>query len=399
MPAIRLKQGRQKPLLRRHPWVFSGAIDPDSESQQILEIGETVEVLDWQGNFLARGAYNPHSNIRIRVWTWEVEEMVNEDFFHLRLDRALATRKDILDLEVNDAYRLVYGESDGLPGLVVDRFGDFLAVQFSTGGAECWKGTLTELLLGLTHAKGIFERSDLEVRQLEGLPLRTGLLRGIDPPDLIQINENGIAFYVDIRAGHKTGFYLDQRDNRVYLRPFAQNREVLDCFTYTGGFTLSALMGGASEVTAVESSQVALDLARKNLSLNQLPGGRVEWIEGDVFHVLRKFRDQGRTFDLIVLDPPKFAPTIAQASRAARGYKDINLLALKLLRSDGILFTFSCSGGISEDFFQKIVADAALDAGVEAQIIKRLNQAPDHPVALSFPEGAYLKGLVVRVLR
>jgi 23S rRNA (cytosine1962-C5)-methyltransferase len=301
-----------------------------------------------------------------------------------------------------DALRLVHAESDGLPGLIVDRYAGTLVVQFLAAGAEYWRDTIADLLLELTGLKDIYERSDSDVRELEGLVPRTGPLRG-DPSERTTITEYALRFTVDFAHGHKTGFYLDQRENRRRVLQLAEGRQVLDCFCYTGGFTVNALAGGAKSVLSVDSSAEVLALCRANVSLNapastlhSLPSTLHTTLEGDVFQVLRKFRDEDRQFDLIILDPPKFAPTAAQAERAARGYKDINLLAFKLLRPGGILVTFSCSGGVDAALFQKIVASAALDAGVEAQIVEHLSQAPDHPVALNFPEGAYLKGLVCR---
>jgi 23S rRNA (cytosine1962-C5)-methyltransferase len=299
--------------------------------------------------------------------------------------------------EQTNALRLVHGESDFVPGLVVDRYADTLVMQCSSSGVEMWRETLADMLMDLTGAERVYERSEVDVRLLEGLEHRRGPLRGSLPPDRILIQENGLKFWVDVQRGHKTGHYLDQRANREQVRKLAQGRSVLDCFSYTGGFTTYSLAGGAASVCALDASAEALELGRENVAINRLPAGSVEWLQGDVFQVLRTFRDQGRKFDLIVLDPPKFAQTASQAQRAARGYKDINLLAFKLLRSTGLLVTFSCSGGISEELFQKIVAGAALDAGVEAKIHKRLHQGVDHPVALNFPEGAYLKGLVIRV--
>jgi 23S rRNA (cytosine1962-C5)-methyltransferase len=293
--------------------------------------------------------------------------------------------------------RLLHGESDGLPGVIVDRYDDTLVVQLSSAGAQRWRETIADLLVELTGVRNIFERSDAEILELEGVPPHVGVLRGAPPPESMIIEEGGLKLALSIVHGHKTGFYLDQRDNRTLLREIAHGREVLDCFCYTGGFALNALIGGARSVTAVDASAAALEAARKNATLNALPDGSAQWIEGDVFQVLRKLRDQARQFDLIILDPPKFAATAAMAERAARGYKDINLLAFKLLRPGGLLLTFSCSGGVSRELFQKIVAGAALDAGVDAQILRWLSAAPDHPVALAFPEAEYLKGLLCRV--
>ncbi len=396
---LRLKAGREKSLLRRHPWVFSGAVDKIQERPQD---GETVRVVDAQGKFLAWAAYSAHSQIQARVWSWQEDEAVDQAFFHRRLERSIEARRWLLaNPERNgltDSLRLVHGESDGLPGVIVDRYADTLVAQLLSSGAERWREVIADELVALTGAVSIYERSDVDVRRLEGLPERSCPLRGAAPAERVQISENGLSFWVQAATGHKTGFYLDQRRNRLRLRQLAAGREVLDCFSYTGGFAVNAAAGGAASVLAVDSSAEALALGQENLLLNGLASANVTWMEADVFQALRGFRDRGRTFDLVVLDPPKFAPTAAQAQQAARGYKDINLLALKLLRPGGLLMTYSCSGGVDADLFQKIVAGAALDAGVEAQVVERLFQGPDHPVALNFPEGAYLKGLVVRVV-
>ena len=402
MRKIILKTGREKALLRRHPWVFSGAI-ADVEGNP--GIGETVDVFSSRGEFLARGAFSPESQIRIRVWTYDSGENIDEAFLRQRLKSAIDIRKlpVISDQLLSTVHyplitgRLVQAESDRLPGLIVDRYANTLVMQVLSAGVEYWRETIVDLLSELTDVETIFERSDVEVRKLEDLPLRIGTLRGDDSLERVLIEENDLKFLVDVSRGHKTGFYLDQRLNRARIRELAAGRDVLDCFSFSGGFALNALAGEATSVTAVDSSSDALSLAEENLHLNDLPAEKIEWLEGDVFQVLRKFRDSRRDFDMIILDPPKFAHTSSQAQKAARGYKDINLLAFKLLRPGGILVTFSCSGGISAEFFQKIVAGAALDAGVDAQIIEHLEQSPDHPVALNFPEGAYLKGLVLQV--
>jgi 23S rRNA (cytosine1962-C5)-methyltransferase len=404
MPALLLKPGREKSLLRRHPWIFSGAIQR-VDGQPGL--GETVDLLSAGGDFLARGAYSPHSNIRARLWTLDPAEAVDGPFFRRRIRSSLLTRQALQLGDQTDALRLVHAESDGLPGLVVDRYGEVLVAQFLSAGPEFWRETLADLLLDETGLSTIYERSDADVRELEGLPPRTGILRSRSAdPDLesrlssFAITEHGLLFKVDLAYGHKTGFYLDQRLNRLRVRQLAQDREVLDCFCYTGGFSVNALAGGAASVLSVDSSAQALALCQTNVALNsQLDPALVSRhsiLEGDVFQLLRRFRDERRLFDLIVLDPPKFAPTAAQADRAARAYKDINLLGFKLLRPGGLLVTFSCSGGVDAALFQKIVAAAALDAGLQAQMLEHLAQGPDHPVALSFPEGAYLKGLVCR---
>ncbi len=391
MSVLTLKPGREKSLLRRHPWVFSGAVER-LEGDPLP--GATVEVRSARGDFLARAAYSPASQIRARVWTFDPNETVGADCFRRRVRAALAARRALRLPDQTDALRLVHAESDGLPGLIADRYADLLVAQFLTAGAEFWKDTLADILLEETGLAALYERSDAEVRALEGLAPRAGPLRGSLNLNPLTITEYGLQFKVNIAEGHKTGFYLDQRDNRLRVRALAAGREVLDCFCYTGGFTVNALAGGAKSVLSVDASAEALTLCRANVALNHLPADRHATLEGDVFVLLRKFRDEGRAFDLILLDPPKFAPTAAQAEKAARGYKDINRLAFKLLRPGGILVTFSCSGGVDAALFQKIVASAALDAGVEAQILAPLSQAADHPVSLHFPEGAYLKGLV-----
>ena len=391
IPILHLKPGRERSLLRRHPWVFSGAV-ARVEGDPLP--GATVDLQAADGSFLARAAYSPTSQIRARVLTFDPAELIDTAYFQRRIERSIQARQGLPTPGTTSA-RLIHAESDGLPGLVVDRYADVLVVQFLTAGAEAWRETITDLLVDCTGLQDIYERSDADVRQLEDLPLRKGALRG-NPPATLQVQENGLKFKVDVSGGHKTGFYLDQRLNRQLLRQFARDREVLDCFCYTGGFSLNALAGGAASVLSVDASADALELCRENIALNDLPAEHQSSIEGDVFQLLRRFRDEGRDFDLLVLDPPKFAPTSAQAEKAARGYKDINLLAFKLLRPGGLLFTFSCSGGVDSLLFQKIVASAALDAGVDAQIIHHLSQAPDHPVALHFPESAYLKGLVCR---
>jgi 23S rRNA (cytosine1962-C5)-methyltransferase len=386
-----LKPGREKSLKRRHPWVFSGAV---AKVQGNPGAGDTVGIRSATGELLAIAAYSPKSQIVARVWDWQ-EIPIDRDFFHERIAQAVAQRKVLLDQADTGAMRLVHGESDGLPGVVADRYADTVVLQLTSAGAERWREVIADQLLEVSGASRIWERSDAEVRALEGLAPVIAALRGAREPTRIAINEHGLQFEIDLERGHKTGFYLDQRENRLRVRALASGRDVLDGFCYSGGFALNARAGGAKSVTAVDSSGDALDLARRNAERNRLTG--VEWIEGDVFQLLRKFRDAGRRFDLVVLDPPKFAPTAAHAAKAARAYKDINLLAFKLLRPGGLLVTFSCSGGVSADLFQKIVAGAALDAGVQAQIIERLGPGADHPVALNFPEGDYLKGLVCRV--
>jgi len=386
-----LKPGRDKSLLRRHPWVFSGAIDRIDATPAG---GDSVCVRSHGGAFLGWGVYSPQSQIAVRLWSWEQAQPISVALLRTRLTQALALRRTCGD---HEALRLVHAESDGLPGLIVDRYGDTLVLQASSAGAARWSEAAADVLLELTGCTRVYERSDADVMALEGIPVRSGPLRGDVPSARMHVKENGLSFGIDIAGGHKTGFYLDQRDNRALVRTLAAGRKVLDCFCYSGGFTVNALAGGAEHVTAVDASAEALTAARENVERNALDEQRAEWVEGDAFQYLRKLRDQGRSFGLIVLDPPKFAPTAAHAERAARGYKDINLLALKLLVPGGLLATFSCSGGVSRELFQKIVAGAASDAHVDAQILRWLSATPDHPVALAFPEGEYLKGLLCRV--
>jgi len=329
------------------------------------------------------------------VWTFDPQEGVDAALLRKRLESALTLRAALVPAGETDALRLVHGESDGLPGVIVDRYAGWLVIQCLTAAADMWKDTIIDFLVELTGISQVYERSDVDVRRLEGLPERAGLVRGSTAPEMVTIVENGLKFTVDLREGQKTGFYIDQRRNRQRLGQLSAGRETLNCFCYTGAFSAYALAGGARSVLSVDSSVEVLKVGAQNLRLNGLDEEKASWLEGDVFQILRKLRDQGRSFDLVVLDPPKFAPTAAQVEQAARGYKDINLLAFKLLRPGGLLFTFSCSGGVSADLFQKIVADAALDARVDARIVEHLTQGVDHPVALNFPEGTYLKGLVL----
>ncbi len=393
MSSLRLKPGRERSLRRRHPWIFASAIEPPRCTPAH---GETVDILAANGEWLARGAYSPGSQIAVRVWTFDPAEHIGAEFFRARLHRACEARPVASD-SAPSARRLVNAESDGLPGVVVDRYADHLVCQFSAAGAERYKDEIVSALAELVPASGIYERSDLEVRGKEGLAPSVGLLRGQAPPERLLINEAGCRFWVDAYRGHKTGFYLDQAQNRARLRAYCRGAEVLDAFAYTGACGISALTGGAACVSAIECSTEALALLRENLAANAIDPARLEPLAGDAFEVLRRLRDAGRRFDLIVLDPPKFAGARDQVPRAARGYKDINLLAFKLLRPGGTLFSFSCSGLLAPALFQKIVADAALDARREVQILEHLSQAADHPVALNFPEGSYLKGLVCRV--
>jgi 23S rRNA (cytosine1962-C5)-methyltransferase len=392
MSAVVLKKGREKSLKRRHPWIFSGAIEKVAGKPAP---GETVDVRDASEKILARAAFSPSSQIRARVWTFDPGEEVGAGFFRGRIERALALREALPARRHTNALRLVHAESDGLPGLIVDRYADVLVAQFLAAGVERWRDPILDFLSELTACEAIFERSDAEVRKLEDLPPRVGFARGNRSASRCPIVEYGLNFRVDVEQGQKTGFFLDQRENRQRVRELAAGRAVLDGFSYTGGFSIAALAGGASRVTAIESSAPALEVARDNLAVNPFDAGKIEFVQGDVFAELRKLRDRGAKFQMAILDPPKFAPTAAQARNAARAYKDINLLAFKLLAPGGLLATFSCSGGVSAELFQSIVAGAALDAGADAKIIERFGAAADHPVALEFPEGEYLKGLLL----
>ncbi len=390
MKTIRLKPGKDKSLLRRHPWVFDGAIAKGGG-----DAGETVRVESAEGAFLAWGACSPRSRIRVRVWSFDEGQRIDAAFFRELLRKAIALREPLRI--ASDGVRLVHGESDGLPGLVVDRYGDILVAQFSSCGAERWKAVLADALLELTGLGKLYERSDASARALEGLPEVKGWLRGGGETACV-IHENGWKLGLDVELGHKTGYYLDQRDSRGAMADYARRfgfQEVLNCFSYTGGFSVAALAGGARHVTSIDSSGPALEQARRNLELNGFDLARAAFLDADVNASLRRFLAEGRTFDAIVLDPPKLAPTVAHAERAARAYKDINRLAFKLLNPGGVLFTYSCSGGIGVELFQKIVASAAADAGVDAVILQRQGGTADHPTALAFPEGEYLKGLVL----
>ncbi|MBN1312168.1 MAG: class I SAM-dependent rRNA methyltransferase [Anaerolineae bacterium] len=392
---VTLKHGREKPLRQRHPWVFSGAIDKAD-----ADPGTLVVVRSQAGEFLAQGYYNPRSQIVVRALSWREDDVIDASWWRARLQAAIDARAGLATYESLVAYRLVYAESDGLPGLIVDRYGDYLVIQSLTLGIEAVKPMLIELLVDLVQPKGIIERSDVDVRKKEGLEDITGLVWGEPPPEPFIIREYGLQYPVDLPAGHKTGFYLDQRENRRWLLGQSlEGQEVLNAFSYTGSFSACAALRGARQIVNVDSSQAALDAARDMMALNDLDQVPAEYVAADVFEQLRVYREEGRTFDLIILDPPKFAHSSRDIERAARGYKDINLLAFRLLRPGGLLLTFSCSGLVRPDLFQKIVFAASIDVYRQAQIIGWLGQGSDHPVLLTFPEGQYLKGLVCRVLR
>jgi 23S rRNA (cytosine1962-C5)-methyltransferase len=400
LATVVLKPGREKPAGNRHPWIFSGAV---SRIEGQVEDGDLVRVATARGDLVATGYLNRRSQIVVRLLTWDPDQAVDSDFWRRRLERAIAGRSRLGFDSTTDAYRLVYAEADGLPGLVVDRYADWLVVQCLTLGMARRRDEIVSLLAdpsiyatqNLPAPAGIYGRDDADVRRKEGLSLESGLLWGREPPDRIEIVEYGCRFLVDVKRGHKTGFYLDQRESRRRMAAYCAGADVLNAFAYTGGFGVYAGLAGARSVVNVDTSIEALELAEENLALNGCPPQ--DLLAGDVFQVLRGYRDEGQAFDLIVLDPPKFATSQSQVLAASRGYKDINLLAMQLLRPGGLLLTFSCSGLVSADLFQKIVFGASVDAGRDVQILGHLTQGPDHPVLLTFPESAYLKGFVCRV--
>ena len=398
MLTITLKPGKEKSLLRRHPWLFPTAIDRiEGKPEEKNKPGTTALLRSATGQFLARAAYSPKSQIRARVWSFDENEPIDHALIKRRVKAAIAYRMQTV--RDTDAIRLIFGEADGFPGLVVDWYAGkqgHLVCQFQSAGVEAWKSPIVQALIAETGCPNVYERSDASVREREGLPLVTGALAGDEPGAETLVTENGVRYAVDIKTGHKTGFYIDQRDNRRLVMDNAADRDVLNCFCYTGGFSLAALKGGARSVVSIDSSGEALDIGKRNVALNGFDPSKAEWWDADVFKTLRALREQGKSFDLIVLDPPKFAASPEQVERAARAYKDINLIGMQLLREGGLLYTYSCSGAISADLFQKIVAGAANDAKVDARILRRLHAGVDHPMTTSFPEGEYLKGLMLR---
>jgi 23S rRNA (cytosine1962-C5)-methyltransferase len=393
VPEVYLRAGRDKSARRRHPWVFSGAIERVVGEAQA---GATVRLLDHAGSFVAWAAYSPRSQIRLRIWTFDARAVIDAEFIHARLARAVESRRLLGLLEEGGACRVVFSEADGLPGLIVDRYADFLVCQFLSAGIEPWRDVIVAALERLLAPRGVFERSESSSRRKEGLASSRGLLSGAAPPPEIEVRTGGLRQLVDIAQGQKTGAYLDQRDNRRQVAAFARDARVLDAYAYTGGFALSCLLGGAREATLIDSSAEALRVAARQAQLNGL-SEPCRYTEAGVAEELRRLRGAREHFDLVVLDPPKFVHSIEQLQSGSRGYKDINMLSMQLLRPGGVLATFSCSGHVDAGLFQKIVAGAAVDAGRDAQILARLAQPADHPVALQFPEGDYLKGLVLRI--
>ena len=395
MPAtVILQEGREKSLKRHHPWVFDGAV---ANVKGRCRSGDTVDVLAADGSWLGRGAYSPASQIRVRIWTFDQQEIIDNAFFLRRIEQAWQLRQRLMQQANTNACRLVAAESDGLPGVTIDLYNNLAVLQLLSAGAEKHRSKIVWALQKLLPEVAIFERSDVDVRSKEGLEPLIQPLHG-DIPEEVEIVEHGVKILVNPHTGHKTGFYLDQRENRLAASRYAEQASVLNCFSYTGTFACYALNGGASHVTNVDVSQPALDMASRHIELNGFAPRQCTQIKGDVFEVLRNYHSQQQQFDMVILDPPKFVDSKATLKRACRGYKDINMYGIHAVKPGGILLTFSCSGLMEQSLFQKIVADAALDAGRRVQILEHLSQAPDHPVGLNYPEGYYLKGLVCVVL-
>ncbi|HDY7455739.1 TPA: class I SAM-dependent methyltransferase [Vibrio vulnificus] len=394
--AIYLVKGREKSVVRRHPWIFSRGIDRVEGNPQL---GETVDVYGHDGKWLAKAAYSPESQIRARVWSFEKQD-VNRAFFVKRIQDAQLLREDVIERDGLTGYRLIAAESDGMPGVTIDRYQNFFVCQLLSAGAEHQKQNIVDALIEVFPDCNVYERSDVSVRKKEGLQETTGVLHGEMPPKSVVIEENGVKISVDIVGGHKTGFYLDQRDSRQQAMKYVKDKEVLNCFSYTGGFGLYALKGGAKRVINADVSQPALDTAKFNAELNEfdISKKRAVFLNADVFKLLREYRDQGTTFDVVIMDPPKFAESKAQLNGACRGYKDINMLAMQILKPGGTLLTYSCSGLMDQVLFQKIIADAAVDAGRSVKFVERFEQAADHPTDTAYPEGFYLKGFACKVI-
>lgn len=395
MVEIKLKKGKEKAVLQRHPWVFSGALE---KVKGTPANGDVVKVCSAKDNFLAYGYYNNQSRVAVRLLEWDENKTIDEAWYAQKINQAIASRAHLLTKKDTNACRLIFSEADFLPGLIVDKYDDFLSVQILSSGIELAKPIIIDLLVKALQPKGIFDRSDATARTHEGITAENGLLWGEAPATFIAVKENGITYHINIAEGQKSGFYCDQRDNRKILADYAEGKTVLDCFSYSGGFSLNAFKNGAATVTSVDSSALAIETLKQNIELNKFDSENHTAIQSDVNKQLRLFKEEGKKFDIVVLDPPKYAPSRSALDRAARAYKDLNRLGLLLLETGGLLATFSCSGAVDIDTFKQILAWAALDAGKEIQIIKQFSQPEDHPIRLSFPEGEYLKGLLIRVL-
>lgn len=395
MVEIKLKKGKEKAVLQRHPWVFSGALEKVKGEPTN---GDVVKVCSANNDFLAYGYYNDQSRVAVRLLEWDENETINAAWYEQKIKKAIESRAHLFKSKDTNAYRLIFSEADFLPGLIVDQYADFLSVQILSTGIEKAKSIIIDILVQVLQPKGIFDRSDATARTHEGITAENGLLWGEAPAAFIAVKENGITYHINIAEGQKSGFYCDQRDNRLILANYAKGKTVLDCFSYSGGFSLNAFKQGAKEVTSVDSSALAIETLKQNIELNQFNTKSHVAIQSDVNKQLRAFKEEGKKFDIVVLDPPKYAPSRSALDRAARAYKDLNRLGLLLLESGGLLATFSCSGAVDIETFKQIIAWAALDAGKEVQVIRQFSQPEDHPVRLSFPEGEYLKGLLIRVL-
>jgi 23S rRNA (cytosine1962-C5)-methyltransferase len=395
MVEIKLKKGKEKAVLQRHPWVFSGALEKIKGSP---ENGDVVKVCSANSDFLAYGYFNSQSRVAVRLLEWDENQIIDEAWYAQKINQAITSRAHLFKNKNTNTYRLIFSEADFLPGLIVDKYDDFLSVQILSSGIEKAKPIIIDLLVKALQPKGIFDRSDATARTHEGITAENGLLWGEAPATFIAVKENGIIYHINIAEGQKSGFYCDQRDNRNLLADYAEGKTVLDCFSYSGGFSLNAFKNGATVVTSVDSSALAIETLKQNIELNKFDSKNHIAIQSDVNKQLRAFREEGKKFDIVVLDPPKYAPSRSALDRAARAYKDLNRLGLLLLESGGLLATFSCSGAVDIETFKQIIAWAALDAGKEVQVIRQFSQPEDHPVRLSFPEGEYLKGLLVRVL-
>ena len=389
-----LKKGKEKAVLQRHPWVFSGAIERVKGKPGN---GAIVRLTDAAGKFMAYGFYNDQSRVALRLLEWDENAVVNEDWFRGAVAAAVSSRDSLLIDEYTNTCRLVFSESDYLPGLIVDKYAGHLAVQVLTSGMEKMMPVIIDELQTLLRPESIFDKSDASSRSHEGLETTNTSLTLNPPPEFVEVLENGIRYHINIAEGQKSGFYCDQRDNRKILASHAKGKKVLDCFSYSGGFTLNCLQQGAASVTSVDSSSLAIETLIQNLNLNNFDAKKVLVITSDVNKQLRKFREDGENFDIIVLDPPKYAPSRSALDKASRAYKDLNRLGMLLLNKSGLLATFSCSGAMDMETFKQVLAWAALDAGKQVQFIHQFCQPEDHPVRSSFPEGEYLKGLLCRV--